>query len=143
MPHPRPHPEQSAAWDRGAEAAAIALATLMENAGRAAAAVLADRFPDRLARGCWWRRAPGNNGGDGWVIARALHRADVPVWVAALPGDGSPLERQMAALAQADGVRAVAPDGPWPGVALAVDALLGTGARGAPRPAVAGAGRAI
>jgi NAD(P)H-hydrate epimerase len=33
-------------------------------------------------------------------------------------------------------VREVAADGPWPSVGLVVDALLGTGAKGAPRPPV-------
>ena len=31
----------------------------------------------------------------------------------------------------------MAPDGPWPSVGVVVDALLGTGARGAPRPQMA------
>ncbi|MBA3260065.1 MAG: NAD(P)H-hydrate dehydratase [Gemmatimonadales bacterium] len=43
----------------------------------------------------------------------------------------------MAALARGEGVREVAPDGPWPSVGLAVDALLGTGASGPPRPPMA------
>jgi NAD(P)H-hydrate epimerase len=43
----------------------------------------------------------------------------------------------MAELARGDGVRAVEPEGPWPTVGLAVDALLGTGARGNLRPPVA------
>ena len=60
---------------------------------------------------------------------------DVPVWVT---GSGTVrLREQMARLARAEGVREVAPDGPWPSVGLAIDALLGTGASGAPRPAVA------
>jgi NAD(P)H-hydrate epimerase len=79
---------------------------------------------------------PGNNGGDGWVLARALHRLDVPVWVAS-GGGGGELRERMAGLARSDGVREVAPDGPWPGIGIAIDALLGTGASGAPRPAIA------
>jgi NAD(P)H-hydrate epimerase len=43
----------------------------------------------------------------------------------------------MAGLARAEGVREVAPDGPWPTVALLVDSLLGTGASGAPRAELA------
>ena len=35
----------------------------------------------------------GHNGGDGWVLARALHRLDVPVWVTALAGTPAPLTR--------------------------------------------------
>ena len=129
-------PEQSNAWDQLAVSAGIELATLMESAGRAASVVLADRYAHLLRTGVLVAAGPGNNGGDGWVVARALHRLDVPVWVTST-GPGSELRERMARLGRADGVREVAPDGPWPTVGLAVDALLGTGATGAPRPAVA------
>jgi NAD(P)H-hydrate epimerase len=130
-------PEQSAAWDASAVTSGIALATLMESAGRAAATVLAARYAHRLRDGVLVAAGPGHNGGDGWVVARALHRLEVPVWVTALPGPGAELREAMAALARADGVREVAPDGPWPGAGLVIDAVLGTGARGAPRPPMA------
>jgi ADP-dependent NAD(P)H-hydrate dehydratase / NAD(P)H-hydrate epimerase len=129
-------PEQSKHWDQFAAGAGTELATLMENAGRAVAVVLADRYPHLLPNGVLIAAGPGNNGGDGWVVARALHRVEVPVWVAS-SGSGSELQERMARLARAEGVREVAPDGPWPSVGLAVDALLGTGATGPPRPAVA------
>src|SRR5689334_5762245 len=109
-------PEQSAAWDRTAADAGIELATLMENAGRAVAAVIAARYPTRLGDGLLVAAGLGHNGGDGWVVARALHRVGVPVWVTGIPGEGAPLREQMARLARSDGVREVAPDGPWPGV---------------------------
>jgi hydroxyethylthiazole kinase-like uncharacterized protein yjeF len=130
-------PDQSAEWDAIAVAGGVALATLMESAGRAAAAVLAERHAHRLRDGVLIAAGPGQNGGDGWVLARALHRLDVPVWVTGLPGTGAALREAMAALARAEGVREVAPDGPWPGAGVAVDALLGTGARGAPRAPMA------
>jgi ADP-dependent NAD(P)H-hydrate dehydratase / NAD(P)H-hydrate epimerase len=129
-------PEQSNHWDQFAVGAGIELATLMESAGRAAAIVLADRYSHLLRTGVLVAVGPGNNGGDGWVVARALHRVEVPVWVTST-GPGSELRERMARLGRADGVREVAPDGPWPSVGLAVDALLGTGASGAPRPALA------
>jgi hydroxyethylthiazole kinase-like uncharacterized protein yjeF len=129
-------PEQSQNWDQLAVGAGLELATLMESAGRAAATVLADRYSYLLRTGVLVAVGPGNNGGDGWVVARALHRVEVPVWVTST-GPGSELREMMARLARADGVREVAPDGPWPTVGLAVDALLGTGASGAPRPALA------
>src|SRR4051794_19995134 len=129
-------PEQSKSWDQRAVATGIALATLMESAGRAVAVVLSDRYAHLLHGGVLVAAGPGNNGGDGWVLARALHRLEVPVWVAPSP-PASELCKTMAHLARAAGVREVSPDGPWPTVALAVDALLGTGATGAPRPNVA------
>jgi ADP-dependent NAD(P)H-hydrate dehydratase / NAD(P)H-hydrate epimerase len=130
-------PEQSAAWDTSAADAGIELATLMETAGRAVAAVIAARYPARLGEGLLVAAGAGHNGGDGWVIARALHRVGVSVWVTAIPGEGAPLRERMARLARGDGVREVAPDGPWPRVGLLVDALLGTGASGPPRPPMA------
>jgi NAD(P)H-hydrate epimerase len=130
-------PSQSSTWDQQAVAAGIDLATLMECAGRAVAAVIGERFGERLHDGVLVAAGPGHNGGDGWVLARALHRLDVPVWVTAAPGPGAPLREHMATLARAEGVREVPPDGPWPGVGLGVDALLGTGASGPPRSAIA------
>ena len=130
-------PQQSASWDQKAAAAGVGLATLMESAGRAVASVLADRYAARLRDGVLITAGPGNNGGDGWVVARALHRLGVPVWVAAASGSRSELNERVAGFALAEGVREVAADGPWPNVGLAVDALLGTGASGAPRAPMA------
>lgn len=133
-------PEQAAQWDRRAEAAGISLETLMETAGRAVVSVLADRHGAGLRQGVLVAAGSGNNGGDGWVIARTLHRHGVPVWIAALPAtrrDGP--AAAMAARARADGVREVAVDGPWPSAGIVVDAVLGTGASGPPR----GAARAL
>jgi NAD(P)H-hydrate epimerase len=130
-------PEQSNHWDELAVAAGIDRATLMECAGRATTVVLADRYGHLLRSGVLVAAGPGNNGGDGWVIARALHRADIPVWVTSV-GTASELCTRMARLARGEGVREVAPDGPWPTVGLAVDALLGTGSSGMPRPPLAG-----
>src|SRR3954453_23209178 len=128
--------EQSKAAIQRAGATGFGLATLMESAGRAVAVLLSDRYAHLLGAGVLVAAGPGNNGGDGWVLARALHRLEVPVWVAPSP-PASELCRTMAHLARAEGVREVSPDGPWPSVALAVDALLGTGASGAPRQAMA------
>lgn len=136
-PIPVLSPQQSASWDQRAVDAGIEVARLMETAGRAVAAVVADRFAYRLGAGVLIATGPGNNGGDGWVVARALHRLDVPVWVTGPGGTGGQLREQMAGLARAEGVREVTPDGPWPTVGLAIDALLGTGASGPPRPAIA------
>ena len=125
MPIPVLTPEQSNTWDQRAAAAGVELATLMESAGRAAAVVLADRYAALLRTGVLVATGPGNNGGDGWVLARALHRLDVPVWVTS-SGTGTELRERMARLARAEGVREVAPDGPWPSIGIGIDALLGT-----------------
>lgn len=139
MPHlPIVSPEQAAAWDARAAARGIALATLMESAGRAATAVLLRAFPTQARQGVLIAVGPGHNGGDGWVMARALARLEVPVAVASLPGPYAPLTEAMATLARAEGVREVAADGPWPAAGVAVDAILGTGAQGPPRGAAAG-----
>jgi len=130
-------PAQSAEWDRRAVAAGIDLASLMHTAGRAVAQVVVARYPHALAGGVLVLCGPGNNGGDGWVAARTLHRLGVRVRVASPAGEASPLAAQMARLARDEGVPEVAADGPWPGTGLVVDALLGTGATGAPRPPMA------
>ncbi len=130
-------PAQSSDWDGRATKVGISLATLMDAAGRAAAGVIAARFGERLPGGVLVAAGPGHNGGDGWVIARVLQRLEVPVFVAPLAGEPVGLTAAMARLAAEAGVRTVEPDGPWPAVSLVVDALLGTGAKGALRPAVA------
>jgi hydroxyethylthiazole kinase-like uncharacterized protein yjeF len=130
-------PAEAAAWDQQAVAAGIPLRALMESAGRGAAAVLAARFPERLRSGVVVATGPGHNGGDGWVLARALHTAGIPVWVASAEPPRGDLAGGVARNARDSGVREVAPDGPWPNPALLVDALLGTGANGPPRGAIA------
>jgi NAD(P)H-hydrate epimerase len=124
-------------------------ATLMENAGRGAAERIVAALP-RLGLGRRGVRVvivcgKGGNGGDGFVVARWLKRAGhrVSVFLAARPdelrGDAAAKHREMERRAIRtrvldDGaalVRALAD------ADLVVDALLGTGARGAPVPLVA------
>jgi len=130
-------PADARRWDEVAEQAGIPTAVLMDAAGRGAASVLCSRRGSASRRGVLVAAGTGNNGGDGWVLARALHRLGVPVWVAPLPGPRSPLAATVSAQATEEGVRVVSPDGPWPAVGLLVDALLGTGARGELRGEVA------
>ncbi len=66
--------------DGGAQDLGIPGGVLMERAGVAMAEEILARYPDRLRRTlavC----GGGNNGGDGFVIARELHRAGVEVTV--------------------------------------------------------------
>jgi hydroxyethylthiazole kinase-like uncharacterized protein yjeF len=116
---------------RAIEEARVPSLALMESAGAAAARVLRERFPEarRVAVAC----GPGNNGGDGFVVARRLHadglevrlllahgadpgRGDAATMLAAARGVGVG-EGEAAELDRAD---------------VVVDALLGTGSRGAP-----------
>jgi hydroxyethylthiazole kinase-like uncharacterized protein yjeF len=109
---------------RAAEVAAVDAGTpaevLMEKAGEGAAEALwrfAGRLPALVVCG------PGNNGGDGYVIARKLRERGVKVRVAALGEPQSPAGRQ--AFGRWDG-----PVEPFHGAApapLLVDALFGTG----------------
>src|SRR2546430_9468828 len=102
---------------------------LMETAGRAAASVLLAEFPAAQTGGVLVAAGAGNNGGDGWVLARALHAGGIPVWVAALdPKTDDAIDNR--ALARLDGVRETGREEPWPAAAGVIDALLGTGATG-------------
>jgi len=128
---------QSRLWDDLTAQAGIPVVALMENAGRAIAAILTVRFPEALRQGTVVAVGPGNNGGDGWVVARALDAVGLPVWVVPVGGSVSELNRLEARIARETGVRVLEADGPWPAAGLVVDAILGTGAKGPPRPPVA------
>ena len=124
---------EAAAWDAAARTQyRIPSRVLMEAAGRAVADLLLHEFPEVRRRGALVAAGAGNNGGDGWVAARALHAGGVPVWVAALdPKTDDAIDNR--ALARVDGVRELGREEPWPATAVAVDALLGTGAAGPAR----------
>jgi hydroxyethylthiazole kinase-like uncharacterized protein yjeF len=135
---------ESAAWDERARAAhGIPARVLMESAGRAAALVIAREFAPVLARGALVAAGPGNNGGDGWVVARALAAVGAPVWAAELDRARSADCEANRALALAAGVELLEPDAPWPGAGVVVDALLGTGASEAPKGPIAELARRV
>jgi len=54
---------------------------LMENAGRGAARMLIEKFPDLKRKKIGIAAGPGNNGGDGFVIARYLKGYDIQATV--------------------------------------------------------------
>jgi hydroxyethylthiazole kinase-like uncharacterized protein yjeF len=126
-------------WDRLArEYAKIPGRVLMESAGRAVAAAVAQEYAPRLPLGVVVACGTGNNGGDGFVAARALAALGVSVTAVALPGEPSPDCLENKILATMHGVRVIGPDDDWGECGVALDALLGTGARGAPRGPAAG-----
>jgi NAD(P)H-hydrate epimerase len=112
----------------------------MQRAGKAASAEIARRYAPRFSDGVAVFTGPGNNGGDGWVVAGELARQGVDVTVMET-GVASPQKAPDAIAmrtAAIDSVRlAPSVDSP-PGVI--VDALLGTGFEGEPRGEI---GRAI
>jgi len=136
---------------RATQVLGIPGAVLMENAGRA----VAEEILRRLAGGGAGHRAavlvgPGNNGGDGYVIARHLACAGLAVELfssatrASLRGDAAVFRgvvdrlgiatRELVTAHQLERER-----GRWAGAQVLVDALLGTGFSGELRPQVAGA----
>lgn len=130
---------QAASWDERARSVAkIPSRVLMETAGRGIACVIAREFGSSraLKAGVIVAAGPGNNGGDGWVVARALKAAGWPVWGVETGGKRSPDCTASRALALASGVELLDPEEAWPEAGVLVDALLGTGASGAPRGAL-------
>ena len=121
---------EAAAWDAAARTQyRVPSRVLMETAGRAVAQVLVGEMSDATTGGVLVAAGAGNNGGDGWVIARALHAVGIPVWVASVdPKTDDAIDNR--ALARLDGVRELGREETWPKAAVAVDALLGTGATG-------------
>jgi hydroxyethylthiazole kinase-like uncharacterized protein yjeF len=137
-----------AAGARAADAAAIAAGipsrALMQRAGAAAAAEIARRFPDELGAGVVVATGAGNNGGDGWVVAAALHAVGVKARV---------VECLPAATPDARAERESAIDAGVPHSStidhliagserIAVDAVLGTGLRSG-TPLEGGAGEGV
>lgn len=124
---------ESAARDQSAIESGTPSRTLMQRAGKGAAREIIRRFDDRLHAGVMVFAGPGNNGGDGWVVAGELARAGVVVQVKETGDPKTPdaLAERAAAL------QSITPPPETLFPRLAVDALLGTGFRGAPRGEIA------
>jgi NAD(P)H-hydrate epimerase len=130
-------PEEAAALDRATQAVGTSARALMERAGAAVARACLD-----LLGGGYGRRAvvvcgKGNNGGDGFVAARHLERAGVRTAVVLLEPEASAAAENLGRLRRETAARVV----PFERGSLsaelrradiAVDAIFGTGFRGAP-----------
>lgn len=81
-------PEEIRRWDRRAiEDFGIPGVALMENAGAGAARLLLASAEDALPPPYRIYCGPGNNGGDGFVVARHLHNHGMPVQITVIAGD--------------------------------------------------------
>jgi len=119
---------QAAARDAAAIQAGTPSRALMDRAGAAAAEVVFRDAAARMRTGVTIFTGAGNNGGDGWVVARrlALHGLPVSVREVAPSRTDDAKEARTEALAECPGLLDHRPTG-----GVVIDALLGTGARGA------------
>ncbi|WP_202561566.1 bifunctional ADP-dependent NAD(P)H-hydrate dehydratase/NAD(P)H-hydrate epimerase [Enterobacter cancerogenus] len=126
------------AENEAADSLGITLYELMLRAGEAAFNVARTAYPD--ASHWLILCGHGNNGGDGYVVARLAIAAGLRVTLLAQESD-KPLPEEASAARDAwlnAGGMIHAPDILWPDdVALIVDGLLGTGLHSAPRDSVA------
>lgn len=125
--------DQAVARDAAAIAAGTPSIQLMRRAGHGAAHLILGRFETARGRRALVCCGPGNNGGDGWIVAAALARAGMSVHV------DQALEPRTAdaATARDEAVGMVSLGVPHEPVDVVVDALLGTGAQGPLRGAIA------
>lgn len=132
--------EEMRALEANADYCGVGYGTLMENAGKAVADVIMARYsPHRTLVVC----GKGNNGGDGFVVARhlMLNGFKVTVLLLGRPEDvkPGPAAENLAKLYDLgiDIVEAGKPEALHPvtfqNFQLIVDAVLGTGTRGTPR----------
>jgi NAD(P)H-hydrate epimerase len=113
----------------------------MQRAGTAAAEEISRRYGDHLREGVLVFTGPGNNGGDGWVVAGVLARSGVEVTVVEAVEAKSPdaVAEKNAAADVVKSVRETLALGEFDRGQVVIDALLGTGAEGEPRGKIADA----
>lgn len=126
--------DEMRAWDRHAiEARGIPERVLMEAAGRAAAEVLQHLYPEGKVVAAV---GGGNNGGDALVLLRTLAARGREV--AAVQASSSRPDRALLHDWEVEVLPASEAGAAFRGAAVVVDGILGTGARGAPRPPASG-----
>ena len=121
------------AEQHAAQAHGITLADLMQRAGQAAFNRIRQYYP--CARHWLILCGHGNNGGDGYVVARLARASGIHVTLLAVAGDGAlPIEAQQARTQWLQAGGCVQPAVlPLPEAEVIVDALLGIGLHAAPR----------
>ncbi|MDB4911259.1 MAG: NAD(P)H-hydrate epimerase, partial [Gemmatimonadetes bacterium] len=123
---------EAAALDARAIEAGTPARVLMQRAGEAAAAEIERAYPGVAGAAVNVYAGPGNNGGDGWVVARVLASRGARVFVheaGEARSEESKAERALAA--------PLVTRGETPDATIVVDALLGVGSKGAPRGEIA------
>lgn len=136
---------ESAELDEGSIAGGIPSRALMQRAGAAAAGEIARLLCNTPGGTVTIYVGSGNNGGDGWVVARALAAAGTRVDVVTVGETRTEDARAERELAEAEPLVNVVSledderDASIGAAAIVVDALLGTGAKGAPREPAASA----
>jgi hydroxyethylthiazole kinase-like uncharacterized protein yjeF len=125
--------QESAERDRAAIDRGTPSRTLMQRAGQAAAKEIIRRFGNLLTPGASVFVGSGNNGGDGWVVAGELVRAGIPVTVF----ESAEARTPDAVAERAAVIESVSLPGDTLFGRVAIDALLGTGFRGAPHGPIA------
>lgn len=126
--------EQVQAIDRLVISQGISTNVLMERAGHFAFKTLTTTWPD--AKTITVLCGTGNNGGDGYVLARLAKQKGFAVTAYSVgnPESHTPETRVMREALQAAGVNPIAYQGqPFPKAPILVDALLGIGAEGTVR----------
>jgi ADP-dependent NAD(P)H-hydrate dehydratase / NAD(P)H-hydrate epimerase len=125
--------KESAERDRAAIERGTPSRLLMQRAGTAAAREISRRYSERLRNGAVVFTGPGNNGGDGWVVAGILARDGVEVTVVEV--EKATRAKSPDAVAQREAAIDLVKlaDSADDGSAVVIDALLGTGFEGEPR----------
>lgn len=123
--------EEARERDRLAIEAGTPSCVLMQNAGLGAAQRIVRHFRGALSGGVEIRTGPGNNGGDGWVVAAELARQGIAVRVC----EAEPARSPDAVRARAIALDMHFSESPLR-AAIVIDALLGTGTRGKPAGAI-------
>jgi hydroxyethylthiazole kinase-like uncharacterized protein yjeF len=136
---------ESAERDRAAIERGTPSRLLMQRAGIAAAGEISRCYPEQLKTGAVVFTGPGNNGGDGWVVAGTLARSGVEVTVVEV-GKPTPAKSPDALAERETAIDSVKivdsfdgasrfplPASRFPHASVVIDALLGTGFEGEPR----------